>query len=283
MNNKHIYKGRNTVNGKIYIGQTRRGIDARINDHRKAANREYEQRYEFYREMREFGFESFVWEIIDTAESVEELKDKEEYWIRKYREDGIQLYNISAGRGAKGFKMDRDYVEKMRQRRLGVPIGIGENHPTAKLKEKDLRKIEELIKNGARVPDIAKAFFVSESSIYQIISSETWKHENRNTFKIEVMKKKTRYFDHKHDYEIFLNHKGEIVKDSYRYKFFKVIAKSEELKEDIIQKLFSDEWKQYREKEIGDRMDLPKKVVIEFLRVHFKEEGVKPNYFKVFK
>jgi group I intron endonuclease len=283
LSTKHVYKGTNKINGKVYIGQTRRGIEVRIKDHRSAANREYEQRYELYREMREFGFESFEWEIIDIAESIEELKDKEEYWIKKYRDDDIQLYNISAGRGAKGFKMDRVHVEKMRQKRLGIPLGIGEDHPTSKLKDKDLREIETLIKNGEKVPNIAKMLCVSESSIYQIISNATWKHDDRNMFSIEVMKKNTRYFKHKHEYEIFLNHKGEVVSDNYKYKFIKIVIQDDSLKSKVAIKLHSEEWKTKRELEIGTRMDLPKRVVVDFLREHFKEDGVKPNYFKVFK
>jgi hypothetical protein len=38
----------------------------------------------FARAIRKYGQENFIAEIIDTADSKEELSEKEKYWIERY-------------------------------------------------------------------------------------------------------------------------------------------------------------------------------------------------------
>lgn len=64
----------------------------------------------FYRAIRKYGEDSFVWEIIDHADSKEELNQKEEYWIRELNTCTLDCnshgYNMTYG--GEGFGTGKD-------------------------------------------------------------------------------------------------------------------------------------------------------------------------------
>ena len=80
-----IYKITNTVNGKLYIGQSIRDVNIRFNEH---LNDKISTDY-FHLAVRkyihDYGKDVFTLEVIDTAESIEELNEKEIYWINHFR------------------------------------------------------------------------------------------------------------------------------------------------------------------------------------------------------
>lgn len=79
----YVYKITNDVNDKVYIGQTINSIQERFKRHiNSAINNELNTH--FARAIRKIGPEHFTIELIDTAESQEELTEKEYYWIHYY-------------------------------------------------------------------------------------------------------------------------------------------------------------------------------------------------------
>lgn len=104
MNNRHkkiaegiIYKVM-FPNGKMYVGQTYRTLEKRKKQHE---NDMFKEDYPFYRALRKYGVENTVWEIIDKAITIEELDEKERYWIRELRTytgfRNSQGYNANLG------------------------------------------------------------------------------------------------------------------------------------------------------------------------------------------
>lgn len=92
----YIYKITNTVNGKMYIGQTRHSIAKRWGEHKNCAKYgKFDYESLLYRAMRKYGLESFVIDEVEEC-SDESLNDREKYWISHYGtvETG---YNISRG------------------------------------------------------------------------------------------------------------------------------------------------------------------------------------------
>jgi group I intron endonuclease len=77
-----IYKATNKINGKVYIGRTTKDIHTRKSNHKTLALSKNSSN-RFHKAIREYGFNSFVWEVIDTADNENELKEKEGYWIQK--------------------------------------------------------------------------------------------------------------------------------------------------------------------------------------------------------
>ena len=84
-----IYKITNKINGKVYIGQTIRPAEYRFNRHMNDALNNILDTH-FARAIRKYGKENFTIEEIDTAQTQDELNQKEQYWIRYYNsvEDG---------------------------------------------------------------------------------------------------------------------------------------------------------------------------------------------------
>ncbi len=79
-----IYKITNILNNKVYIGQTIRPIKDRFHRHINDAMHNILDTH-FARAIRKDGPENFIISEIDTAETQEELNQKEQYWIRKYQ------------------------------------------------------------------------------------------------------------------------------------------------------------------------------------------------------
>ena len=78
-----IYKITNIQNNKVYIGQTIRPIEQRFKRHINDALNNILDTH-FARAIRKYGKENFIIEQIDTAQTQEELNQKEQYWIQYY-------------------------------------------------------------------------------------------------------------------------------------------------------------------------------------------------------
>lgn len=91
-----IYKATNLINDKIYIGLTTKSLEHRISVHKKDSKR---LNTYFYQAIRKYGFENFKWEVVDTAITMEELEEKERYYIKLYGSfDNKEIgYNTQSG------------------------------------------------------------------------------------------------------------------------------------------------------------------------------------------
>ncbi|MGG1652255.1 GIY-YIG nuclease family protein [Paenibacillus sp. NRS-1775] len=93
-----VYKATNKVNNKKYIGQTVQTLEKRKSQHENDHNYNSSKHYPFSNAIAKYGKENFEWEIIDTATSIEELNDKESYWIKCYESstEAGKGYNLRA-------------------------------------------------------------------------------------------------------------------------------------------------------------------------------------------
>ena len=90
-----IYKITNTVNGMVYVGQTKRPLHTRWIAHCCAANKAY-MTYKLQKAILEHGRDKFTIEQIDSAETKDEANEKEVYWIDRL--DSIKNgYNSARG------------------------------------------------------------------------------------------------------------------------------------------------------------------------------------------
>lgn len=93
-----IYKATNTINNKIYIGQTTKTLRLRIKSHINSALHRKHLNTHFANAIRKYGALSFKWETIDEAQTQKELDDKEMYWIAHYNSsDTLIGYNLTSG------------------------------------------------------------------------------------------------------------------------------------------------------------------------------------------
>ena len=94
-----IYKVTNKINNKIYIGKTIRGFEKRQKEHEKSIQKGNNGIHmPFHCALKKYGIENFVWEIIDTALTHQELCEKEKEWIKRLDSQNINKgYNITEG------------------------------------------------------------------------------------------------------------------------------------------------------------------------------------------
>lgn len=90
----HIYKYTNTVNGKVYIGQTSKSLEERA----QAGGRNYRECRRFYNAIQKYSWEAFAPEILEIVQTVEEANEREIYYISKFNStDENYGYNLSKG------------------------------------------------------------------------------------------------------------------------------------------------------------------------------------------
>lgn len=147
-----IYKITNTVNGKMYIGQSI-FVEGRINQHKSSYNHQREYDKPLYRAILKYGLSSFTFEIIEQC-AAEDLDEREKYWI-KYYNSTVNGYNILCG--GDGHR--------------------GENHPGHKLTENDVIDIRTRYNNRERKMEVYELYKdrIGESGFGKIWKGETWK------------------------------------------------------------------------------------------------------------
>ena len=77
-----IYKVTNIINNKIYIGMTTNKLNIRKAAHYSCLKKN--KLGKFHKALLKYPKEIFQWEQIDTADTIEELKQKEIYWVENY-------------------------------------------------------------------------------------------------------------------------------------------------------------------------------------------------------
>lgn len=110
-----IYIIRNTVNDKVYIGQTTQTIGVRFTNHKMASRTGEDTK--FYRAMRKHGEENFYPELLEQVE-VEDLNDRERYWI-KYYDSYYNGYNSTLG-GDQPYRINYDKVVELWNSGMGI-------------------------------------------------------------------------------------------------------------------------------------------------------------------
>lgn len=140
-----IYKISNTVNNKVYIGQSIRPVEERFKRHINDAMNGVLDTH-FARAIRLYGPDKFHIEIIDTAASQEELTQKEHDYIVKYNsvEDGYNETDAISKCGGNTYKSKTEeemnvIKEKIRETKLG-----GKNPHAAGVKCKNVETEQEL-------------------------------------------------------------------------------------------------------------------------------------------
>ena len=139
-----IYKITNNQNNKVYIGQTIRTLEERFRRHKNDALNNVIDTH-FARAIRYYGPEAFSAEIIDTAETQEELNEKERFWIHHYNsiEEGYNETDAEFKCGGNTYKNKTPeelaaISEKIRESKMG-----GKNPHATAIKCKNIHTQEE--------------------------------------------------------------------------------------------------------------------------------------------
>lgn len=113
-----IYLSKNKTNGKVYVGKTTRTLKQRQKEHFKdAINHRHISK--FHNAINKYGFNNFIWEIIDSDEDPLILSRLERLHISRYEsfENGYNL--TTGGEGISGFKRSQETKDKMSKAKRG--------------------------------------------------------------------------------------------------------------------------------------------------------------------
>lgn len=92
----YIYKITNDINDKVYIGKTVSTLTQRFLGHCHDAKKRTEEHRPLYAAMNKYGFEHFKIELVEEG-LLEELSEREKYWIQYYNSYGKTGYNATRG------------------------------------------------------------------------------------------------------------------------------------------------------------------------------------------
>lgn len=113
-----VYKITNLINGKVYIGITSQGTQARYHKHLSDAR--LGSTFPIHNALRKYGEDNFKIETIETlpqSSNYEELKEREKYWIQYYDSYNREVgYNLTlGGDGSVGYHQSEEAKEKIKK------------------------------------------------------------------------------------------------------------------------------------------------------------------------
>ena len=155
---KYIYKIENTVNGKVYIGQTK-DPERRKKEHFGGLKRNKHENPYLQSAWNKYGEDNFNFEVIDSGENYNQL---EKYYIEKYKSNNSNYgYNILSG-GEE------------------PPLWKGESSYKAKLNQRQVDEIKQMLIKRVPKKEILKRIgnVVAMDQIERINSGKAWRDEN---------------------------------------------------------------------------------------------------------
>lgn len=202
-----VYKITNTLNGKVYIGQTVDYRKRKVGHFSYLRRNAHRNRY-LQKSFNKYGESSFKMGIIKEC-AVDELDKLEIYYMRKYNSiDKTLGYNmVIGGNTNKSFpdyirqKMSRSQrgriiseehrkrigkwhkgktispkdIEKANKTKKDNQIQWGETNPNAVLTNDDVEKLIKDMLNGLTVEDVMKKYKCSRQTVYGITRNRTYK------------------------------------------------------------------------------------------------------------
>jgi len=193
-----IYKATNTINGKVYIGQTVKKLNIRKAQHQYDAK--HKSKLYFHLALLKYGFDNFVWEIVDTCSNIEESNKKEQNIISFYNStDRKKGYNIDFG--GNSTIRNEETKEKIRLSKRNISDETKEKIRIANLG----KVVSEETKEKLRIANLGKVFSEETRKKLKENNVRYWKNKKLSA---ESISKRSE----KRNIKIICNETGEIFK-----------------------------------------------------------------------
>ena len=160
-----IYKIENKIDGKIYVGQTQRTLEERMKEHLKKSCTVYGNSY-IDRAIKKYGIEIFSVEIVEECETLDELNEREIFWIKFYNCKKPNGYNLTdGGEGTSGHIVTEETRKKISESHKGKNGRICSKETKAKISmankgrivSPEVRAILSAKHKGKKLSDSTKA------------------------------------------------------------------------------------------------------------------------------
>jgi hypothetical protein len=114
-NTYKIYKCTNNVNGKVYIGYTRKSLEKRITEHK--SNSKKGSQYLLHKAIQKYGVNAFDWEIIfESKDKNYVLQEMESYFIKEYNSYFETNCGYNMTYGGQGGMTDRTHTQETKNK-----------------------------------------------------------------------------------------------------------------------------------------------------------------------
>lgn len=189
-----IYKIENTINGKVYVGQST-NMQRRWVEHRHELKKGIHDNDYLQKSYDKYGTESFLFKIIEECNK-DVLCSREQYWIDKYKVSKESVYNLQLSimdvNGENnpffGKKHTVEARERMSKAKKGKPnwargriyskeskIKMSLNSRSRKLNVEDVIEIKKLLKEKQLTHEkISSMFDVKRQAISKISAGIRW-------------------------------------------------------------------------------------------------------------
>jgi group I intron endonuclease len=88
-----VYKVKNLINGKVYVGSTIRTLSERRSQHVHAYHREYSSPFDVA--LSQYGADNFEWKVLYESDMDQLLRNKEQTFIETFHsDDPTKGYNV---------------------------------------------------------------------------------------------------------------------------------------------------------------------------------------------
>lgn len=134
-----IYKFKNKINNKIYIGQTTNSVRTRVMEHMTSSRPWTKARKGYFqRAPHKYGFENFEFTILEQCQNSEDLDIREVYWIGYYKsDDKVYGYNMTPGGGG---NKNKEFLQENIKRLTAVNTGSKKSQKTKELISKKAKE-----------------------------------------------------------------------------------------------------------------------------------------------
>lgn len=105
----HIYKITNTINNKVYIGQTIKPLQKRFSQHKNNYNKPYFSQLALYQAFKKYGLDNFTFEEIEQVPQ-DQLDEREKYWISYYDSYNTGYNSTLGGRLVELYNWDLEEI-----------------------------------------------------------------------------------------------------------------------------------------------------------------------------
>lgn len=190
-----IYTFKNKVNGKVYVGQTCRTFKERMGEHLRHKNTT------LGKALAKYGIDNFEYKIIDEAKTIEELNEKEIFWIEKLNSITPYGYNLcKGGNNTLGYNHKEESKKKMSLSKKGTFKGednpfFGKKH-TQETRQKmrdawtEERKEQLRLSAKTRKHRTVKVRNVDTGEVFDSVKEAAEKHNLKDTHISRVCKGK---------------------------------------------------------------------------------------------
>ena len=177
-----IYKITCLKNNKIYIGQTTKTIEERFAQHKNAAIKNLLNTH-LCNAMKKYGVDNFIIEQIDTANTQEELTEKEYYWINYYETTNPKIgYNETNDKnkcggntyGNKSVTEMQLIKNKISKANMGGNNGMSKAVKAKNIKTNDIIHFTSIFECARYFNSVGTSFIRKRCKEYNYLYKDTW-------------------------------------------------------------------------------------------------------------